>query len=82
MTHDEMKQQLIWAGRVLVAEGQDDFTRGPISFRLPDNPSRFFMKPHSLRWSSTQSMLAPLYRPFSRPPSRSISRKRFAPRFC
>lgn len=47
MTHDEIKQQLIWAGRVLVAEGQDDFTRGHISCRLPDNPSRFFMKPHS-----------------------------------
>jgi L-fuculose-phosphate aldolase len=48
MTHDEIKQQLIRAGRVLVAEGQDDFTRGHISFRLPDNPSQFFMKPHSL----------------------------------
>ena len=48
MTYDEIKQQMIWAGRVLVAEGQDDFTRGHISFRLPDNPSRFFMKPHSL----------------------------------
>ena len=48
MTHDEIIQQLIWAGRVLVAEGQDDFTRGHISFRLPDDPSRFFMKAHSL----------------------------------
>jgi L-fuculose-phosphate aldolase len=48
MTHDEIKRQLIWAGKVLVAEGQDDFTRGHISFRLPDAPSRFFMKPHSL----------------------------------
>ncbi len=48
MTHDEIKQQLIWAGKVLVAEGQDDFTRGHISFRLPDKPSLFFMKPHSL----------------------------------
>jgi L-fuculose-phosphate aldolase len=48
MTHDEIKQQLIWAGKVLVAEGQDDFTRSHISFRLPDNPSLFFMKPHSL----------------------------------
>jgi L-fuculose-phosphate aldolase len=47
MTHAEIKQQLIWAGRVLVAEGQDDLTRGHISFRLPNNPSRFFMKPHS-----------------------------------
>ena len=48
MTHDDIKQQMIWAGKVLVAEGQDDFTRGHISFRLPDAPSRFFMKPHSI----------------------------------
>jgi L-fuculose-phosphate aldolase len=48
MTHDEIKQKLIQAGKVLVAEGQDDFTRGHISMRLPDNPSHFFMKPHSV----------------------------------
>jgi L-fuculose-phosphate aldolase len=48
MIYNEIKQQLIWAGKVLVAEGQDDFTRGHISFRLPGNPSQFFMKPHSL----------------------------------
>lgn len=48
MTHDEIKQDMIWAGKVLVAEGQDDFTRGHISFRLPDHPSLFFMKPHSI----------------------------------
>jgi ribulose-5-phosphate 4-epimerase/fuculose-1-phosphate aldolase len=48
MGHDEIKQQMVWAGKVLVAEGQDDFTRGHISFRLPDDSSRFFMKPHSL----------------------------------
>src|SRR6266700_8199990 len=48
MTHDEIKQTMIWAGRVLVNEGQDDFTRGHISMRLPDDPSRFFMKPHSV----------------------------------
>ena len=47
-THDEIKQKMIWAGKVLVAEGQDDFTRGHISYRLPDNPNLFFMKPHSL----------------------------------
>jgi ribulose-5-phosphate 4-epimerase/fuculose-1-phosphate aldolase len=47
-THRAVKQQLIDAGRVLVAEGQDDFTRGHISFRLPDDPSRFFMKAHSI----------------------------------
>jgi L-fuculose-phosphate aldolase len=48
MTHNEIKQKLILAGKVLVAEGQDDFTRGHISVRLPDDPSRFFMKPHSV----------------------------------
>ena len=48
MTHDQVKQTLIMAGKVLVAEGQDDFTRGHISARLPDNPSLFFMKPHSV----------------------------------
>jgi L-fuculose-phosphate aldolase len=48
MTHDDIKQKLILAGKVLVAEGQDDFTRGHISMRLPDNPGLFFMKPHSV----------------------------------
>jgi L-fuculose-phosphate aldolase len=46
--HLELKQQLIVAGKVLVAEGQDDFTRGHISMRLPDDPQLFFMKPHSM----------------------------------
>jgi L-fuculose-phosphate aldolase len=48
MTHDDIKQKLIIAGKILVAEGQDDFTRGHISMRLPDNASLFFMKPHSI----------------------------------
>jgi L-fuculose-phosphate aldolase len=48
LTHSEIKEAMIWAGKVLVAEGQDDFTRGHISFRLPDDPSLFFMKPHSV----------------------------------
>jgi len=48
MTHDDIKQKLILAGKILVAEGQDDFTRGHVSVRLPDDPSRFFMKPHSV----------------------------------
>jgi L-fuculose-phosphate aldolase len=46
--HDAIKQELIVAGKILVAQGQDDFTRGHISFRLPDNPKLFFMKPHSM----------------------------------
>jgi L-fuculose-phosphate aldolase len=48
MTHDELKQKMIWAGKVLVGEGQDDFTRGHVSVRLPDDPSRFLMKAHSI----------------------------------
>jgi L-fuculose-phosphate aldolase len=48
MTHDELKERMIWAGKVLVGQGQDDFTRGHIAVRLPDDPSRFFMKPHSV----------------------------------
>ena len=48
MPYDKITQQLIWAGKVLAAEGQDDFTRGHISFRLPDASSQFFMKPHSV----------------------------------
>jgi L-fuculose-phosphate aldolase len=48
MTHDELKEKMIWAGKVLVGEGQDDFTRGHISVRLPDDPVRFYMKAHSI----------------------------------
>jgi L-fuculose-phosphate aldolase len=46
--HRAIKQQLIVAGKVLVDQGQDDFTRGHISFRLPDNPGLFLMKAHSI----------------------------------
>src|SRR5215831_17726778 len=42
MPHEQIKRKLIVAGRVLVAQCQDDFTRGHISVRLPDDPSRFF----------------------------------------
>ena len=48
MTHNDIKHKLVLAGRVLVSEGQDDFTRGHISMRLPDNAALFFMKPHSV----------------------------------
>ena len=47
-THRSLKEQLILAGKVLVAEGQDDFTRGHVSLRLPDDPNLFFMKAHSI----------------------------------
>ncbi len=47
-SHKDIKQKLIVAGKVLVSQGQDDFTRGHISFRLPDDPGLFFMKAHSI----------------------------------
>src|ERR1700677_3359928 len=47
-SHRDIKAELIAAGKVLVAEGQEDFTRGHISFRLPDNPNLFYMKAHSI----------------------------------
>jgi L-fuculose-phosphate aldolase len=46
--HNAIKEKLIVAGKMLVAQGQDDFTRGHISFRLPDDPGLFFMKAHSI----------------------------------
>src|SRR4051812_22617546 len=48
MTHPENKKKKILARKGLVKGGQDDFPRGHISVRLPDNPSLFFMKCHSL----------------------------------
>jgi ribulose-5-phosphate 4-epimerase/fuculose-1-phosphate aldolase len=48
VAHRSAKEQLIVAGKVLVAQGQDDFTRGHVSLRLPDNPKLFFMKAHSI----------------------------------
>jgi L-ribulose-5-phosphate 4-epimerase len=43
-----LKQKLIVAGKILVAEGQGDFTRGHISVRVPGDPKLFYMKPHSV----------------------------------
>jgi L-fuculose-phosphate aldolase len=43
-----LKRKLIVAGKILVAEGQGDFTRGHISVRVPGNPTLFYMKPHSV----------------------------------
>ena len=48
MAHEDLKQKLILAGKALVAEGQDDFTRGHISMRVPGDPSHFYMKAHSI----------------------------------
>lgn len=47
-SHAQIKERLVWAGKVLVSEKQDDLTRGHISFRLPDDTSLFFMKPHGV----------------------------------
>ena len=48
MTHQDIRHKLIVAGRILAAEGHGDFTRGHLSVRLPDDPGRFLMKPHSV----------------------------------
>ncbi|MDB5363054.1 MAG: class aldolase/adducin family protein [Rhodospirillales bacterium] len=47
MNEDELKRMLIDAGRILSLEGQGDLTRGHVSVRVPGDPTRFFMKPHS-----------------------------------
>jgi L-fuculose-phosphate aldolase len=47
-TDRALKQKLIVAGKILVAEGQGDFTRGHISVRVPARPGLFYMKPHSV----------------------------------
>ena len=48
MAHDTLKKKLAVAGAILAAHGQDDFTRGHISVRVPGKPSQFYMKPHSI----------------------------------
>lgn len=47
-TAETVKQRLIDAGRILEANGQSDFTKGHVSVRVPGDPDRFYMKPHSL----------------------------------
>ncbi len=47
MSLDEAKQLLIDAGQILEAQGQGDLTRGHVSVRVPGDPGRFYMKPHS-----------------------------------
>ncbi len=42
--HDDLKQRMIEAGRILEQAGQGDWTRGHISVRVPDQPDRFYMK--------------------------------------
>lgn len=47
MTRDEAKKKVVAGGHILEAAGQGDLTRGHISVRLPDDPTKFYMKPHS-----------------------------------
>ncbi|MBA9884015.1 class II aldolase/adducin family protein [Ralstonia pickettii] len=47
MTLEEAQQKLIDAGLILETNGQGDFTRGHVSVRMPGDPSKFIMKPHS-----------------------------------
>lgn len=44
---DALKDSLIHAGRILAAEGQGDLIFGHVTARLPDDNSRFLMKPHN-----------------------------------
>lgn len=46
MDGNDARQKLIEAGKVIGQAGLDDFTRGHISLRLPEDPNLFFMKPH------------------------------------
>ncbi len=46
--HDDIKRKMALAGAILVNEGQDDFTRGHISCRVPGRPEHFYMKPHGV----------------------------------
>jgi L-fuculose-phosphate aldolase len=48
MTRDEAVAKLILAGKILAHQGQGDMTRGHVSLRLPDDPSRFLMKPNGI----------------------------------
>ncbi|MBM3608401.1 MAG: class II aldolase/adducin family protein, partial [Alphaproteobacteria bacterium] len=43
--YEDLKQKLVDAGRVMFSEGLGNYVAGHISLRLPDNPSRFLMKP-------------------------------------
>jgi L-fuculose-phosphate aldolase len=47
MTRDEAKEKLVAGGHILEAAGQGDFTRGHICVRVPDDSTKFYMKPHS-----------------------------------
>jgi ribulose-5-phosphate 4-epimerase/fuculose-1-phosphate aldolase len=47
MTSDDIIEKLIDAGRILEGEGHGDMTRGHISVRAPDDPTRFLIKPHT-----------------------------------
>lgn len=42
--HEDVKQRMVEAGRILEQAGQGDWTRGHISVRVPDAPDRFYMK--------------------------------------
>jgi L-fuculose-phosphate aldolase len=45
---DTLKEGLINAGRILVAEDQGDFIFGHVTARLPEDPGLFLMKPHTI----------------------------------
>ncbi|RCK46463.1 aldolase [Thalassospira profundimaris] len=48
MKYQNLREKLVYAGKILCANGQDDLTRGHVSARIPDNSGLFLMKPHSV----------------------------------
>ncbi len=47
MNANPTQQRLIEAGLIIDHFGLGDLTRGHVSIRLPDDPTHFYMKPHS-----------------------------------
>ena len=47
MTANPTQQRLIESGLIIDYFGLGDLTRGHVSIRLPDDPTHFYMKPHS-----------------------------------
>src|SRR5439155_25014648 len=45
---EALRRKLTNAGRVLTSQDQGDFVAGHVTLRLPDDPSRFLMKPATI----------------------------------
>lgn len=45
---ETLRQKLADAGKILASQGQNEWTRGHLSIRCPDDPQLFFMKPRDV----------------------------------